>query len=948
MKFKTGIALILSATTIGIETRLITTSAAADAQEEKTPTHALNSVTQRTVTVYPTDFLTYFQRNGSAANFNYDTQNFVQTLTPNTKDQSGNVTLKTKVDMSQNFTLSGSINLGNKSSRTGGADVVGFLFHPGNTDVVGVKGGAAGIGGVQGAFGFKLDTYYNYDGDPYFYPDPSEFSPSQAYGAFVDGTSGVAQTLEEGAQPISQPSNNQFKSLKMSYDGTSKIMTVAYDGKIWQQDVSDLIGTNQSMAFSISASTGDNFNLQQLQLSNFQYTIAQGTVHANYLDENGQSLKATITTSGDIDTLYTTNQATISGYTFERVTGAAHIGTYQANVQDVNYIYKRNQGFATITYIDDTTGQVLTQKEITGATGETTNYTTKTDIATFLSKGYQYVSDNFPKVGVVLSDQHQNFEVHLTHQSIKTTENKQVKEVVHYQYENGKQALNDYLAIPLKFTRTITTDQATGGKTYGNWLAAKETTFNKVISPTLKGLTPDASQIAAIDKVTGDTADIDKTVVYRANHEEASVDYLDDTTHQTLTVKDLSGDFGASDAYRTAEMIQHYRAQGYDLVSDSYPTSGVVYDEDGVVKHYHVHLAHQTNAKSEPKIVNETVHYQYQNGSQAADDYTASPLRFTRTVISDRVTGNQIKGSWTPVGETTFGTVTSPSIQGDTPDQSQIDAVLFVSGDSTDIVKTVIYAANPEKARVTYLDDTRDKILSSQELTGDFGTRDNYKTDETIKKYQGQGYALVSDTYPKTGVIYDEDGRVKYYEVHLSHDTVKSIETKTVNEVVHYVYQNGDKAVTDFVAIPLEFTRTVATDQATGDKTDGDWIASSGTSFDKVISPSLKNYTPDEPQVAAIDKVSGETKDIVKTIVYTKVPRPVKMPTDKDKVVPHYPSQPSESGHKTQTPSVPVIAQASKKELPDTGAKSGISETIFGVIIFFATAKWLKFRKNQE
>lgn len=312
------------------------------------------------------------------------------------------------------------------------------------------------------------------------------------------------------------------------------------------------------------------------------------------------------------------------------------------------------------------------------------------------------------------------------------------------------------------------------------------------------------------------------------------------------------------------------------------------------------------------------------------------------------MTGNQIKGSWTPVGETTFGTVTSPSIQGDTPDQSQIDAVLFVSGDSTDIVKTVIYAANPEKARVTYLDDTRDKILSSQELTGDFGTRDNYKTDETIKKYQGQGYALVSDTYPKTGVIYDEDGRVKYYEVHLSHDTVKSIETKTVYEVVHYVYQNGDKAVTDFVAIPLEFTRTVATDQATGDKTDGDWIASSGTSFDKVISPSLKNYTPDEPQVAAIDKVSGETKDIVKTIVYTKVPRPVKMPTDKDKVVPHYPSQPSESGHKTQTPSVPVIAQASKKELPDTGAKSGISETIFGVIIFFATAKWLKFRKNQE
>ncbi|MGX7008909.1 hypothetical protein RR45_GL001310 [Lactococcus chungangensis CAU 28 = DSM 22330] len=514
MKFKTGIVLILSATTIGIDTSLITTSITADAQEEKSPTLSSNSVTQRTVTVYPSDFLTYFQRNGSAANFNYDIQNFVQTLTPNMKDQSGNVTLKTKVDMSQNFTLSGSINLGDKSSESGGADGVGFLFHPGNTDVVGVKGGAAGIGGVKGAFGFKLDTYYNYDGDPYFYPDPSEFSPGQAYGAFVNGTSGVAQTLEESAQPISQPSNNQFKPFKMSYDGTSKMMTVTYDGKIWQQDVSNLIGTNQSMAFSISASTGDNFNLQQLQLSNFQYTIAQGTVHANYLDENGQTLKATITTSGDIDTLYTTSQVTIPGYTFERVTGAAHIGTYQANAQDVNYIYKRNQDFATITYIDDTTGQVLTHKEITGATGESTNYTTKTDIATFLSEGYQYVSDNYPKAGVTFTNQPQNFEVHLMHKSIATTETKQVKEVIHYQYKNGKQALNNYVATPLTFTRTVTTDQVIGSKTYGDWMASSGTSFEKVTSPSLKNYTPDVPQVAAIDKVSGETKDIVKTVIY--------------------------------------------------------------------------------------------------------------------------------------------------------------------------------------------------------------------------------------------------------------------------------------------------------------------------------------------------------------------------------------------------------------------------------------------------
>ena len=132
------------------------------------------AATSREVTVYPTNFLTYFQRNGSAAGFNYDLSTYTQTLTPDKGSQAGNVTLMTKVDMSQNFTFTGKINLGNKAKNKGGADGVGFLFHPGDTSVVGAPGGAAGIGGVKGAFGFKLDTYYNGFNDPSFTQDPSQ------------------------------------------------------------------------------------------------------------------------------------------------------------------------------------------------------------------------------------------------------------------------------------------------------------------------------------------------------------------------------------------------------------------------------------------------------------------------------------------------------------------------------------------------------------------------------------------------------------------------------------------------------------------------------------------------------------------------------------------------------------------------------------------------------
>ena len=504
MKFKTGVALILSGTTLGLGARVMTIGVVADTQEEKAPTFSPTSVTSRTVTVSGDDFLNYFQRNGSAVHFNYDLTDHIQTLTPNQKHQSGNVTLKTKVDMSQDFTFNGLINLGNKSSRMGGADGVGFLFHPGNTDVVGRDGGAAGIGGVQGAFGFKLDTYYNANHETSFNPDPSEFASGQSYGAFVDGTTSVAQTLEDGAQPIAQPSYDIFKPFKMFYNGTSKIMTVTYDGQTWQQDVSSLIGNNSSMSFSISASTGENYNLQQLQITNFQYTVAQGTVVANYIDENQNQLKTPVTTNGDIDTIYSTNQASIPGYTFKGVMGAAPTGTYQANVQNINYVYTRKQGLATITYIDDTTGQALNQKEITGATGEEATY--------------DLVSDTYPMTGVVYDqdDLVKHYEVHLSHKTTAKSDIKVVNETVHYLFKNGDKAAEDYLAVPLRFIRPVVTDQVTGDHINGNWSAVGDTTFATIISPRIKNEIPDQPEIQAISNVTGDVADIVKTVIYTA------------------------------------------------------------------------------------------------------------------------------------------------------------------------------------------------------------------------------------------------------------------------------------------------------------------------------------------------------------------------------------------------------------------------------------------------
>ncbi|WP_350341959.1 MucBP domain-containing protein [Limosilactobacillus fermentum] len=539
-------------------------------------------------------------------------------------------------------------------------------------------------------------------------------------------------------------------------------------------------------------------------------------------------------------------------------------GSYVDGINEIDYYYQISKETAKVTYIDDTTDKTLSSQDLSGDYGTTDSYRTADSIKGYESQGYQLVSDNYPTNGVTYNEDGtvQSFEVHLTHGTTQTSESQTVNEVIHYVYKNGDKAADDYQATPLNFTRTVTTDKVTGKKTYGSWSA--DQSFAAVTSPAIKGYTPDQAQIDTITGITADSADIEKTVTYVANKETAKVTYIDDTTGKTLSSQDLSGDYGTTDSYRTADSIKGYESQGYQLVSDNYPTNGVTYNEDGTVQSFEVHLTHGTTQTSESQTVNEVIHYVYKNGDKAADDYQATPLNFTRTVTTDKVTGKKTYGSWS--ADQSFAAVTSPAIKGYTPDQAQIDTITGITADSADIEKTVTYVANKETAKVTYIDDTTGKTLSSQDLSGDYGTTDSYRTADSIKGYESQGYQLVSDNYPTNGVTYNEDGTVQSFEVHLTHGTTQTSESQTVNEVIHYVYKNGDKAADDYQATPLNFTRTVTTDKVTGKKTYGSWSADQ--SFAAVTSPAIKGYTPDQAQIDTITGITADSADIEKTVTY--------------------------------------------------------------------------------
>ncbi|WP_148666535.1 BspA family leucine-rich repeat surface protein, partial [Fructobacillus tropaeoli] len=86
-------------------------------------------------------------------------------------------------------------------------------------------------------------------------------------------------------------------------------------------------------------------------------------------------------------------------------------------------------------------------------------------------------------------------------------------------------------------------------------------------------------------------------------------------------------------------------------------------------------------ATTDTKTVKETIHYQYPDGTDAADTYTKS-LTFTRTKYTDSVTGEVTYGAWS--ADQSFEAVKSPSVKGYTPDQTEI-AAQTVKGDSKDL-----------------------------------------------------------------------------------------------------------------------------------------------------------------------------------------------------------------------------------------------------------------------
>ena len=662
-------------------------------------------------------------------------------------------------------------------------------------------------------------------------------------------------------------------STRITFADSSIVNTISEESKSFSYSVDDNGTVTKIKEEKISAKTTPSNARAE----------GQKKITIHYVDTNGKEIETqdykygypaggTATPTPD----YNANPKTITGYTLVTAdTAIASYGTqlkttkqipFTSNDQEFYYVYSAKKSSAKVTYIDDDTngGKVLETKDLNGFYGQTDPYRTAETIKTYTDQNYELVSDNYPTNGVTYNETLQTFEVHLKHKKTSVAEEKTVKETIHYTYEGGAPAAPDHTSS-LKFTRTATTDLVTNVTT-GDWTAENGTSFVAVTSPTIKGYTPDLAEVPAVDNITANSANIEKTVVYKANPASAKVTYIDDTTGETLETKDLNGLYGQTDPYQTAATIKKYTDKNYELVSDNYPTNGVTYNE--TLQTFEVHLRHKMDLVEDRRTVYETIKYVYEDNTEAADT-KVQILDFNRLNTKDLVTNKIVyKGPWTP-STRTFPEVVSPKVDGYTPDKATVAAVEQITGDSADIEETVTYKADKQKVTYTIIDDTAQKTLKDKEVLTSGGSdtplpdsaREKY--DLMVNAYLAQGYELVSkDQLPaKFDLDSSHDQNVV---VHLKHGTTDIQESKDVNLTVRY-HGAGEQTPEDKVQTAT-WTRTVTKDKITGTEVSAAAWTSDKANYDAVPSPVIPGYSVD---VETVPSEAVTQENIVKDVYYT-------------------------------------------------------------------------------
>ncbi|TSO26583.1 GbpC/Spa domain-containing protein [Lactobacillus sp. LL6] len=334
--------------------------------------------------------------------------------------------------------------------------------------------------------------------------------------------------------------------------------------------------------------------------------------------------------------------------------------------------------------------------------------------------------------------------VYLKRKTQEASRDKVVTQTIHYVYENGDKAA-ETVNKTITFTQSGVLDLVTNQITWnGEWTPTQ--TFVTVVSPDIKGYTADKAEVGPYDITVNnsnvdDNLDKNDIVVYKANATETI--NRDKVVNQTIQYVYENGDKAAETYTYTITFTQsgvRDTVTGEETWNGEWtPTQTLVVVKSPDIKGYHtdtpevgpyditvtndnfnenldkndvvVYKANATETINRDKVVNQTIHYVYEDGTKAAETYTVQ-ITFTQTGAKDLVTGEETwDGEWTPTQ--TLVVVKSPTVDGYTPDKAEVGPYNITVtndnfNDNLDKVDIVVYKKNAPQTETI----SRDKYVT--------------------------------------------------------------------------------------------------------------------------------------------------------------------------------------------------------------------------------------------
>ncbi|MFY4496388.1 mucin-binding protein [Limosilactobacillus mucosae] len=609
-------------------------------------------------------------------------------------------------------------------------------------------------------------------------------------------------------------------------------------------------------------------------------------------DENDSTKAGNVTIPKVPGFTPTINGKTVTNYTFNPADYVSDLS------QDITVVYEADWQQAQVNFYDETAGQQIdgTHEIQNGKTGETISFTKDPNevVKELEAKGYVFDKDNAKNnvftTGTTYDNDstvHQYFNYYFKHgtQDVSDTD-KEAKttatRTINVTTPDGKTSSETQT---VNYKRTATKDLVNGHITYGQWQADGASAWEEYTPTPQKGYTTLINGVAGTkvaqktpsfkdDKPVNETVN----VTYQADAQRAVIKYIDGETSENLQKTDdiVDGHTNETINYSTADKIKEFVGKGYELVSNDFKP-GTKFDNDDktdqtytvIFKHHreNVDPNHSSaDGTKGTKTLTETVRYKYANGAKAAEDQTAQ-VTFTRNGVLDDVTGIVAWGKWNEASQS-YKALTSPTIAGYTPSEAVVKRSSNSDAEQGPTL-TVLYTADAQTAYVKYIDDTTGETLRQDDLHGYTNETIPYSTAEGIKKFEGDGYVLVSDGF-KPGTKFGVG--TPTYEVHFKHGTThtdatdKNAEQKIVTETIHYVYENNQTAKPDYTSA-VDFKRGYTTDNVTGKIISYDPWTVSSKKFGVVKSPAIEGYTPNYSQIDEIT-VTPDSENVVKTVVY--------------------------------------------------------------------------------